>query len=57
MYYSGDKTISEHKSDMLDEYTRLHYKHIDGGTVYYTEDIREIVNLNNRLEEAQVHQI
>lgn len=59
--YSSDEdhTISEEmrlagksKSVMLDEYTRLHASTINGGVVYYTEDIQEIVKLNHMLEEA-----
>lgn len=37
---------------MLDECTRLHASAINGGMVYYTEDIREIIKLNHMLEEA-----
>ncbi|MDO5156236.1 MAG: histidine kinase N-terminal 7TM domain-containing protein [Eubacteriales bacterium] len=40
------------KKIMLDAYTRLHASAINGGVVYYTEDIQEIVKLNHMLEEA-----
>lgn len=37
---------------MIDDFTRLHACGINGGMVYFTEDIREIVKLNHMLEEA-----
>lgn len=37
---------------MVDDYTRLHAEKINGGMVYFTEDIRDIVELNHKLEEA-----
>lgn len=59
--YSSDreKLIDEEKRNavgvgrvMVDDYTRLHANPINGGTVYFTEDIRGIVELNHKLEEA-----
>ena len=59
IYSSNDEILvkndifgTDNLTTMLDENTRLHSKKIDGGTVYFTESIKEIVNLNNRLEEA-----